>query len=260
MAETAREKVIRLIREMRNRTVDRGATPAEAAGFAAKVAEFIERYQIDEAELKAGNSGGAPTKPEDVEVCQNYLRTGAKVFNPGMTRIVSALARAMCCKVILLPAGYRRGYEDCTYGIVGDTLDADYVCQMATTLVPALRTMAKLEGAEHGYEKAGLVRWTNQYLTGAALEIERRIVAERRERSEVKRVEHKLLAAGGTGTVLTCITGESIAAIKHEAAAAAFKREYPKTRTTHSRAEYDRTAYERGREVGKTVGLNLGIE
>lgn len=41
MAETIRERVVRLIGEMRNRTTDRGATPAEAAGFAAKVAEWI---------------------------------------------------------------------------------------------------------------------------------------------------------------------------------------------------------------------------
>ena len=34
-SESPREKVVRLIREMRNRTVDRGATPAEAAAFVA---------------------------------------------------------------------------------------------------------------------------------------------------------------------------------------------------------------------------------
>ena len=38
MSETIRERVVRLVKEMRARTTDRGCTPAEAAGFAAKVA------------------------------------------------------------------------------------------------------------------------------------------------------------------------------------------------------------------------------
>src|SRR6516225_8607559 len=102
MAESIRERVIRLISEMKNRTVGRGATPAEAAAFAAKVAEWIEKYQIQEAELRAAGVNGTGVDPANVEICQNKLRTGKQVFNPGMTQVVSALASGMCCKTILL--------------------------------------------------------------------------------------------------------------------------------------------------------------
>jgi hypothetical protein len=288
-----RQRIIDLVRRMREQTLTNGCTPGEAAKFAAKAAEWIEQYAIEEAELKAKDESKA-FSVEDVEVVQNYLRTGKKVFNPGMTAVVNALAQGVCCQCILLPRNYL-GSDEVTYGIVGDQLDADYVCAIATSVVPALSYMADLEGAEHGYEKAGLVRWRNQYLSGAAIEIQRRLEQERRERScqqERQALQLRLEAAGnrervenlpapvvdqmldalrngtldltvrsGSGcTAIACITGESLAVIKREAVATAFKEMYPATKTTRSRSGYDHTANECGRRAGKTVGLRIGLE
>ncbi len=249
--ETIRQRVIRLIAEMRNRTTENGATPAEAAGFAAKVAEWIEKYQIDEAELRQ-TKDGAPG--DTIEVCENYLRTGKKVFNPGMTQVVNALATGMCCKCILL---HQDGLA--VYGITGDPLDADYVCQVSLAVVPALQIMAAWEGREHGYEKAGLVRWTNQYLTGAGVEIKKRLEDERKMRAEIKRLEHIVANIGKSGA-LVCVTGESIAVQKRLAVDAAFKTKYPRTRTQYSHMKFDGTAFDAGREAGKRVGLHQGIK
>jgi len=248
--ETKRDKVIRLIREMRNRTVDRGCTPAEAAAFAAKVAEFMERFQIEEAEIHTATNNGTGSIEPEVEVCENKIRTRQRVFNPGRTQVINALADAMSCKCILL-------HEDgeAVYGITGEVLDCDYVCQISITLIPQLQIMARLEGVEHGYEKAGLVRWANQYLTGAGTTIYARIVKERKERSELKRLESEI-----AGTALAVITGDGLATIKAKAALEAFKEKYPKTRTTHSHSEFDGTAYKQGQEAGKRVGLNVGIK
>lgn len=251
MAESFRDTVVRKIQKMLNCTVDRGATPAEAAAYAAKAAEWIERYQIEEAELRAADPGAAPA---EVEVCQNFLRTGKRVFNPGMTQVVNGLALGVCCKVILL---HKAG--EATYGIVGDQLDTDYVCQMAVTLVPQLQLMARLEGVEHGYEKAGLIRWSNQYLTGAGDEIRRRLEAERKKRSDAKRSEHHTATVSGMSTALVCVTGDSLAVAKREAVGTAFRELYPNVRTSRSRSEYDHTAHQRGREAGKGVGLNIAI-
>lgn len=254
MSESIREKVIRLIKEMQNRTVERGATPAEAAAFAAKVSEWIEKYQIEEAELQSGKEKGAGPK---IEVTENKIRTGKKVFNPGVTQLVAALARAMSCKCVMIRSGARAGIKDteATYGITGDTLDADYVCSIAMTLIPSLELSANIEGWEHGYEGGPLVRWRNQYLTGAAIEIEKRIVDERRARSDVREVEGKL-----SGGALVVITGDQLALLKKAAAEAEFKRRYPHTRTTTSNSGYDPTAHERGREAGKRASLHQGIE
>lgn len=256
--ETIRQRVIRLVAEMRNRTVERGATPAEAAGFAAKIAEWIEKYQIDEAELR--QAGGKSVAGDDVEVCENYLRTGKKVFNPGMSQVVNALAQGMCCKCIMLPPHTcGNTNDDAAYGITGDPIDADYVCQVATVVVPALQVMAGWEGREHGYEKAGLVRWTNQYLTGAAIEIKKRLEDDRKMRAEVKRLEHMLANAGKSGA-LVCVTGESLAEVKRKAAEEAFRTKYPRTRTKYSRTEFNAEAHNAGREAGKRVGLNPTIK
>lgn len=248
--ERNKERIIELIQKMRNQTFDKGCTPSEAAGFAAKVAEWVERYQISEAELSA-SSGDTP----EVEVCQNTLRTGKKVFNPGMTAVVSGLAVGACCKVILLQQN-----GEAVYGIVGDQLDADYVCQIATTVVPSLQLMAGLEGREHGYEKAGLVRWSNQYLQGAGEEIRRRLEKDRKDRSDIKQIEHQLAVAQGVACTALVVTGESIATTKRAAVEEAFRGMYPRTRKTFSRSSYDGTAQQCGREAGKRVGLNIAIE
>lgn len=246
-SERTRERIIELLREMQMRTVDRGCTPGEAAKFAAKAAEWIERYQIDEAELRAKGS----SDPEEIEVCQNTLRTGKRVFNPGMTAVVNGLALGMCCKLVLL-----RANGEAVYGVVGNQIDTDYVCQIATAVVPSLQLMARLEGVEYGYEKAGLIRWANQYLAGAGQEIRQRLERERKLRSAERETEHHFHP---TSTALTVITGESLATAKREATDEAFKQLYPRTRTTHSRSAYDHTAHERGREAGKSVGLHVGI-
>lgn len=254
--ERTREQILDLVRRMREHTVESGCTPGEAAKFAAKAAEWAEEYQIAEAELRRAEGGRA----EDIEVCQNTLRTGKRVFNPGMTQVVNGLALGMCCKCILL---HQDG--EAVYGIIGEQADADLVCQIATTVVPALQIMARLEGAEHGHEKAGLVRWSNQYLTGAGQEIRRRLEDERKERSEAKeaplRIEaERSSAASGTECRAIVVTGETLAVAKRAAVAEAFATAYPRTRTTRSRSEYNHTAHERGREAGRRVGLHLEIE
>lgn len=289
MNESMRERVLRLIAEMKKNTVSNGCTPGEAAKFAARVAELIEKYQIDEAELLAKNGKDA----EPIQVCEKNIRTGKKVFNPGMTAIVSGLTRGMCCRLILLSG------NEATYGIIGDALDADYICQMAPLIVQSLQLMARLEGAEHGYSKAGLVRWSNQYLMGAGEEIKKRIEQDRKERSEVKQkqelqqrliaagnkervenlpgnvldellnalrdgtfdqiVAHGPIPAGNTCSALVLVTGEMMAVAKREAAEAEFSRRYPKTKSIRSRSSYDSTARKRGEEAGKRVGLHVQI-
>lgn len=242
---TPRERIVELLRKMRNQTVDRGCTPAEAAAFSAKAAEWIEKYQIEEAELRAEKGDDAS---EQWEFCENLLRTGKKVFNPGMTQIVNALSIGMCCKCILL---YKEDHE-AVYGIVGESMDADYVCQLATVVVTSLQIMARLEGIEHGHEKASLVRWTNQYLTGAAIEILNRLNAERKGRAEAR------IAASSTALV---ITGETMAIEKRKTTEEVFQNMYPHAKTRRaSSSSYDHVADRCGREAGKRVGLHVGIE
>ncbi len=247
MDQTKRERVVDLIRKMRGHTVENGCTPGEAAKFAAKAAELLEQYQIEEAEVRAADKG---TESDELEVCQNTLRTGKRVFNPGMTQVVAGLAQGMCCQVILL-----HQHGEAVYGIVGEQMDADYVCQLSTSLVPALRVRAMLEGVEHGYEKAGLVRWCNQYLTGAGMEIRKRLEDERRARSEARVIEHRR-----TSTALVLVTGETLAIEKKAAADDLFKKLYPRTRKTQSRSEFIGAAHDRGRAAGREVGLNVGLE
>lgn len=252
MSESTRDRIVEMVRQMRENTVARGCTPGEAAKFAAKAAELIEQHQIGEAELRA--ESGAK---DEMEVVENILGTGKKVHNPGMTAVVNGLSRGMCCKVILLSAGWK-GRADAAYGIVGEPMDADYVCQIACLVVPALQIMATMEGREHGEEKAGLVRWSNQYLIGAAEEILNRLEKDRHDRSEAMRVAS--LMNTPTCTALAVITGESLAIVKRKSAEDAMKELYPVTRKVSSRQKYDHEAQQRGRAAGKTVGLRLQID
>ncbi len=245
-----RERIIELIHDMRQRTVANGCTPGEAAKFAAKVAEWVEKYQIDAAEVKG------TLDADEIEVCENLLRTGKKAFNPGMTEVVAGLARGMCCQVILLHKWNPEGkFSEAVYGIIGDTLDADNVCQVAITVVSALKMMATLDGIEHGHEKGSLIRWNNEYLSGAGMEIKNRLLAERKARHNVKALEHATSC-----TALVLVTGETLAIEKKEAVDSTFKQLYPRAKNVTSHREYNDTARQKGREAGKRVGLHIGIE
>lgn len=250
-AQRTRERIIDIIHKMKENTVARGCSPAEAAMFAAKVAEWVEKYQIEEAELR-GAGGGA--SGAEVEVCQERVGTGKKVHNPGVTAVYAGLATAMACRLVLF---HGKGGE-ATYGVIGDRGDAAYVVQIAATVLPLLDRMATDEGREHGEEKAGLVRWRNQYLAGAGGEIQRRLLAERAERSRAREEEARQEAAAGACRALV-VTGETLAVAKMAAAAAHIEKVYGKTSPVRSRAQYDGTAHERGTAAGRTVGLRVGL-
>lgn len=242
-----RDRIVEIVRQMREHTTENGCTPGEAAKFAAKCAQWIEEYQIEEAELRAEGAGDTAT-PEEIEVCEHTIWTGKRVFNPGMTAVVDGLSRGMSCQCVLMHKCNSDGESEAVYGVIGEVLDASYVCQIAITVVPALQTMGRLEGVEHGYEKAGLVRWLNQYLTGAGEEIRRRLREDRKDRSDAKQ------AVVGTGAII--VTGESLAIIKKAATEQVFKQLYPRVQKDHSQSRYDGTARERGREAGRRVGLS----
>lgn len=252
-----RERIIELLNLMRLKTVANGCTPGEAEKFAAKVAEWMEQYQIEEAELRAAK--GEKAAPD--EVCQNILRTGKRAHNPGMTAVVAGLATGVCCRVVL----DHKWSDDLSgmeaiYGVVGDQMDADYVCLIATRIVPALQIMANLEGKERGHEKAALVRWGNQYLTGAGEEIRRRLERERQERSEAKAAERRTAdMMRGSTTGLALITGTSLAIDKRARAEEALNQLYPRLRKTVTRAKVDPEARRLGREAGRRVGIHQEI-
>lgn len=243
-----RQRVIGMVRKLLTNTVENGCTPGEAAKFAAKASELMEEFNISEIELRIERGGGGFSE-DDIDLCQNFLRTGKKVHNPGMTQVVNCLSIAMCCKCILL---HDKG--EAIYGIIGDRMDADHVCQVATSVVPALQIMAKYEGVEHGREKTALTRWTNQYLTAAGIEIKRRIEEERHSRSEQKIIE-------SSSTALICITGDMIATVKRKTVEDAFNEAYPHTRKSRAGqgAIFDEEANVRGREAGKRIGIHAEL-
>jgi len=86
------------------------------------------------------------------------------------------------------------------------------------------------------------------------VEIRNRLLLERAERSKAKEAQ-----STGPGTALLVMTSDKLTAIKKEAITAEFKRLYPKTCSVRSKAMHDGTARERGREVGRAVGLGLPV-
>lgn len=221
--------------------------------FAAKVVEMIEKHQISEAEL--AQQEGAAGPPLEVE--RVYIHTGKKVHNPGVTDVVFALAGGMSCRAIITHLS-----GEAVYGLVGDTVDLDYLRQIASVVIPSLEIMATNTAREYGEEKAGLVRFRNQFLMGAAAEIKRRLLKERAERSEVRLLEAKVEAAeqGRPCTALAVVTPDSLAAQKAVVVTEAFKQHYPSIRQVRSRSGYDGDARSRGAEAGRRIGLNPQIE
>lgn len=249
-----KQRAIELIHLMHNMTVDKGCGPGEAANFAAKIAEWIEEFQISEAELVTKNGG-----QQELEYVQHIIRTGKKVHNPGMVHLVNGIALGSCCKCILV---VEKG--EAVIKVLGEEMDATYVLHISQKLWPELSSRAHLEGIEHGHEKAALKRWENQYLEAAGEVIRKRLDDERTERSrerEQQEVRNRQAANGTTCTALKIVTGLTLAAEKRKEVQEIFDELYPKCKGYRGgrNSQYDPRAHEAGRRAGQEAGLHVGV-
>lgn len=228
-----RDAAMRKIAKLLNCTVANGCTPAEAADAAGLAQKLLEKYQLDILDIETG----APKE----EVLRHFIVTEKRVVNPGQCSLVAAIAGAFSCKVVIHQDNPIR------YALVGFDSDCQVAIAIYNRVYWALHTRATLEAQEHGEEKAGIVRFRNCFLQGAAAEIARRLRANR--------------AVGLPSSLLIGTTGgTALVLAKEKPVQEQYDKFYPKGQTKNrpsSRSGYNHAGHEAGKRAGRDIGLHV---
>lgn len=248
LSKEKRERLLRIIAALLDKTVDRGCMPAEAAGAAAKVQELLERYQLDITDVQTG----APQE----KVLRHDYDTGKNAVNPGELRLFAAVARGFDCKHVVIEGRPVR------YALVGFDSDCQVALALFRRIFFSLSIQATEEGRECGEEKAGLVRFRNQFLCGAAGEIEQRLREARRGRQEGG--SPCVVPVGSDGKVLAGgpSYGQASTALvlaKEKPVQEAFDDIFPRSclsKARASRSDWHSDARDAGRRAGRSIALS----
>lgn len=239
MTNELRERAIRIIRGLMDKTVAKGCTPAEAAHAAAKVQELLEKYQLSILDVKGRTLHEA--------MGRTAVRTGRKTRNPGECSLAMAVGAGYDCQVV---SDHEPEY---TYHFLGYESDAEVARYVFIYLRDALTALADEQGRKAGASKAKLVRWKNNFLLGAAGEIRRRMLEERDAR-------HRREDSSPVPAEPTKATGTALVRIKQPAVAAYVRKQYPRLYKSKIRVKNNYNALEAGRETGRTIPIRKAVE
>lgn len=172
------EKVMKRVRALLAKTLENGATEAEALEAAQKAAELMSRYRIDQADLRVAEEGFG----------QHRVVAKAQWHVPAYKFIAPAVGELT--GTVPLQIRRDRTAVVCFYGRESDALFAQWLCQalgdftiaglLADEKAGRSGALAMSPGAGQLLRKAvraHQTRWRNGYLIGAASRISERIKA-----------------------------------------------------------------------------------
>jgi hypothetical protein len=246
-----------------------GATPAEAASAAAKAAQLMLRYNLNEAQIRAKKGEKADY------LCERFTFAASRgPYIVALRMLASGIARSNFCR-LLHSRRTGSGY------IIGERANIDVTIEMYTRLHLTLAQMAerawKTEGAASytwldGARLAGRsISWKRNYLLGAADTIYRRLEQEREAAQESQQAtgqtakqtaEQPTGQTAEQGQLLNGPTeGAQITAlvlVKDAELEAETKRRFPQTKTAKPATISSRasSAYYSGQRDGASVALH----
>jgi hypothetical protein len=166
--DEARERIIRIIRKLQNVQVEKGFSPAEAAGAMEKASQLLQEHQLSLVEIE--ESG--PKLNEALG--ETVVNTRRRRRNPGESLLTSAVAAGCDCRVIFT-------YQDRNYcyAFIGYQSDIEVAKYLFEYLRDGLTAEADRQARAQGLSKSALVRYRNNFLMAASGEIRKRLKAEK---------------------------------------------------------------------------------
>lgn len=245
-----RERAIRIIKGLLEKKTERGAFLAEEVAATAKVQELLERYQLTLFDVKT------QTIQEDMNKVS--VDTGRKNSNPGELQLANAIAVGFDCKLVIEKM-YNTHFT--FLGYASDTEVAEYTYSY---LVRRLTDMGEVAGRSAGAYKQKLFRYRNNFLIGAASEIRRRMLEEKKQRTTatVDTVAYNESTNEMTASIKveTKPVGTSLTFVKKPKVDEFVKKTFPRlVNKPASKVKYNVNAIEAGRKAGATIELRKGV-
>ena len=225
-----RDKVIERIRALAAKTVENGATEAEALAAAEKVGEMLAKYNLSMSEVEVR---------ED-----NYRRgrhpTGNRKRQHEVQFTASAIAQFTDTKVW--------GEQDDGRGI--SFFGADHDVEVALYLIDLFQSAMDHEWAQ--YQKTDNYRRSLTHGRSQRASFMRGMAHRLSERLRVNKQQYRKDAAA---------TGRDLVPVKHQVVEQEFKKQFNlKLRSSKSSCRFDSRAYGAGHEAGDKVSINPGVK
>lgn len=220
MSETApieiQERIAKILAK-----ASRAGTPAEAAAFAAKAQELLERYNLTAADVtEAGEAGFGSGRRTDEKhrgghydyerwVWRSVARLNFCLYFCHWTWVERSEAQQRLARVRAYADPHRRRYHRTSvHKIVGRTVNVAATRAMATYLLSAVERLTRERLQEQGFYRPSQplnqqlrTRWATSFRRGAADAIVSRIEERRRVVLSEARTRERAAAAAGTAGV-----------------------------------------------------------
>lgn len=226
-----RQRTIRIIQAMLDRTVENGCTPAEAARAADKVKELLEKYQLSMVDIQQ--------KKFNESLFRLNINTAVKKQNPGDVNLLDCICRSYNCKLII--SRHNGFIVYCVMGFESDVQVAKSV------FLYTLENLNKKYLSEKKPDNIHGIKYRNSYMFGATSIISERLQQGLEERK-------KLASECETGNALVVLN--ALAEIKKPAVDKFVESQFPKLKKGKvSKSEFIYEAYQKGKVAGEQVDL-----
>ncbi len=169
-----RDRIIRIIQNLKAKTIDRGATESEAMEAASKIAALMDQYDIAESDVK--DAGEEALETGSVSVAKLWQELLLRGVVPAISRLTGTFA------VGRFISARRRVYE-----FIGADNDVLFAKWLADTILDFVLAGLAEEEAKRSFASASArSAYRNGYLLGAGLRINSRIEAMLAERNQVR--------------------------------------------------------------------------
>lgn len=223
-------------------------SPEEAAVAASKAQEIMTRFKIEH--IVAQESQVTPEPEEEIE---DFAKKGAHLYNDGgqkvsgwLNRLAVVLSKANQCKVYTSWTPPKLGRRaSATIEIIGRPSDAETVRYMFGYLSNEVERLTKIHGKGCGRT------WCNNFRLGIVDAVSERLKAQR------KTTEEELRKQAEAGSTMALVKVDNALAVldRRLQEAEDFAEETLNLRKTYSRATFDPSAREAGRNAGKNISL-----
>lgn len=179
MSKTEQEALIERIRKLKAKAEDPSVTEAEAALYAAKVAELLQQYNLSEAAIEIDE--------QKEEVGEQTFGIGSSGVNPWAHQLSSMVAKLYFCSVYLRPVPFKQAIN---FVFVGKPHNIDVAKSMFEYLVKTINRLAN----EYANSPAAMVqpgysfvRARNGFQRGASARMQSRIWVLYKEQAQANK-------------------------------------------------------------------------
>jgi len=231
MNPEARERAIRIVKQLLSEADKSGRTRAEIERAAQKAQELIEKYQLENVDFEKKEFR------ETLNRCQ--IRSGLKKQDNGEVSILNAIVLGNNCKLII-----SRINQEVIYNILGFESDVELIKQVFLFVNKKLNELYKQEIIPVNVH--GRV-YRNSFMLGAAYSISERIKNGFEERKQ----EYT-----NTGNALMVIRMDALAEIKKPKVEEFVEKEFPILKSgKESKSKLNFSAYYNGKKAGEKIDL-----